>query len=64
MDFMTVLTYVLAVVETGALIGGLVFLTKAIKDKKDSSARRSRFIQGAIYLVVYFALNMLRQFYF
>lgn len=64
MDFLTVLEYVLAIVETGALIGGLVFVTKAIKEKKDSSARKSRFTQGGIYLAVYLVLNLLRNFYF
>lgn len=64
MDFMTVLTYVLAIIETGALIGGLVFLTKAIKEKNDTSARKSRFVQGGIYIAVYLALNLLRNFYF
>ena len=64
MDFMTVLQYVLAIVETGALIGGLVFVTKAIKEKQDSSARKARFIQGGIYLIVYLALNLLRNYFF
>ncbi|MBR4289948.1 MAG: hypothetical protein IKT52_04820 [Oscillospiraceae bacterium] len=64
MDFMTVLTYVLAIIETGALIGGLVFLTKAIKEKKDTSTRKSRFTQGGIYIFVYLVLNMIRLFYF
>ena len=64
MDFLTTLQYVLAIVETGALIGGLVFVTKAIKEKKNSDARRARYIQGGIYLTVYVLLNFLRNFYF
>lgn len=64
MDFMTVLTYVLAIIETGALIGGLVFVTKAIKEKKDTNARRARFAQGGTYLAVYLVLNVLRNFVF
>ena len=63
MDSMNILTEVVAVIETGALIGGMVFLTKAIKEKNDGDARRARFIQGAIYLAAYFALNMLRNSY-
>lgn len=64
MDFLTVLQYILAIVETGALIGGLVFVTKAIKEKKNSDARRNRYIQGGIYLMVYIVLNFLRSFCF
>ena len=64
MDFMTVLTYVLAIIETGALIGGLVFVTKAIKEKKDINARRAHFAQGGTYLAVYLVLNVLRNFVF
>ena len=63
MNFMTVLTYVMAIVETGALIGGLVFVTKAIKEKKNSDARRSHYMQGGIYLVVYLVLNLIRNFF-
>ncbi len=64
MDVMTVLINVLAIIETGALIGGLVYLTRAIKEKKDTDARKSRFIQGGIFIAVYLALNVLRQFCF
>ena len=54
----------LAIIETGALIGGLVFLTKAIKEKKDSSTRKSRFLQGGIYIALYLIMNLLCNFYF
>ena len=46
------------------LIGGLVFVTKAIKEKKDTNARRARFAQGGTYLAVYLVLNVLRNFVF
>ena len=63
MDSMSILAEVVAVIETGALIGGMVFLTKAIKEKKNGDARRTRFIQGAIYLAAFFALNLVRNSY-
>lgn len=34
MDFLTILSYVLAVVETTALLMALMFLTRAMKEKK------------------------------
>ena len=60
MDFMTVLTYTLAVIETAALIGALVFATKAIKEKKNSNAKKERQRTSFIYVAVYLALNFLR----
>jgi hypothetical protein len=64
MEFLTVLKYVLAVVETGALIGAMVFSSKGIKERKDKDARKSLLMQGGIYFAVYIALNMVRMFYF
>ena len=64
MDFMTVLKYVIAVVETGALIGALTFLSRAFKETNGSPARRSLYIQGGVYAVVYLALNLLRNYFF
>ena len=63
MDFMTVLTNILAVVETAALIGGLIYVTRAIREKNDVDVRKAMFIRGAIYFAVYFVLNIMRNFY-
>ena len=64
MDFLTFLKYVLAIVETGALIGVLVFLTKAFKEKKDEKVRKSHYQKAIPFLLVYLVLNVLRNFYF
>jgi len=60
MDFMTILSYVLAIIETGALLGALVFLTRAGKEPKGSAPRKQAFRNAAIFALVYFALNFLR----
>lgn len=64
MNFMTVLINILAVVETAALIGAMVFGTRAIKQKKDSPERKSLLKQAAFYFGVYITLNMVRMFFF
>lgn len=63
MDFMTFLTYTLAVIETAALIGALVFATKAIKEKKNSNAKKERQRTSLIYVAVYLVLNFLRNYF-
>ena len=62
MDFITIIAYVLAVVETGALLCTLVFITRAMKEPKGSEARKKAFRNAAIFAIVYFALNCIRRF--
>lgn len=64
MDFLTVLKYILAVVETGALIGALVVSAKGMKEHKNKDRRKKLLMQAAIYFAVYIALNVLRLMYF
>ena len=42
MDFLTILSYVLAVVETGALIGALIYVTRALQEKKIQRTRKGK----------------------
>ena len=64
MDFLTILKYVLAVVEIGALIGAMVFSARGMKERKDQSLRKSLLTQAVIYFAVYIILNMVRLKYF
>ena len=64
MDFTTILPNVLAVVETAALIGALVFSAKGIREKKDATFRKSSMTQSGIFFFVYLVLNMIRRTYF
>lgn len=64
MDFFTVLKYILAVVETGALIGALVVSAKGMKEHKNKDRRKNLLMKAAIYFSVYIALNVLRMMYF
>ena len=60
MEFFETLKFVLMIIETGALLGALIFSAKGIKERKNQSARKSLLTQGAIYFVVYVILNVLR----
>ena len=64
MDFLTVLKYILAVVETGALIGAMVFSAKGMKERKNKDIRKSLLTQATIYFAIYVVLNMVRMTYF
>ena len=78
MDFLTILSYVLAVVETAALLGVLVFVTRAMHENKIKRTRQGK--KGAksndeveknvavykrnalIFLLGYLVLNVFRNF--
>ena len=64
MDFLTVVKEVLAVAETAALIGALVFSGKGLRERQNKESRRSLLRQGGIYFAVYIVLNMIRLMYF
>ena len=64
MDFLTFLKYLLAVVETGALIGAMVNSAKGMKERKNKDARKKLLTQAAAYFAVYIVLNMVRMMYF
>lgn len=64
MDFLTVLKYILAVVETGALIGAMVFSAKGMKERKNKDIRKSLLTQASIYFAIYIVLNVVRINYF
>ena len=63
MDFLTLMINVLALVETGALLITLVFLTKAMKEKKankNSPAIKSYYQKAGLAALVYLVLNIAR----
>ena len=61
---MEILSKILMLVETCALVFGLLFATKAIKAKDDAIARKAHYRRAGIYLIVYLLLNVLRMFLF
>ena len=63
MEFMTVIKYVVMIIETGALIGALTFLSRAFKERENGHARKSLGVQGAIYAAVFLILNLIRNAY-
>ena len=78
MDFMTVLTYIAAVVETAALAGALIFATRAMHENKLKKTQKGK--KGAksgeeidkaiavykryagIFIFVYLVLNVIRNY--
>ena len=60
MDFITVIGYVLAFVETAALLGALVFITRATKAGKNSPDKKKQVSKSVICLVAFLVLNVLR----
>ena len=61
MDFLIKL---LALVETCALVFGLIFATKGIKSKEDLNERKAYYRRAGIYIAIYLVLNILRRFLF
>jgi phosphotransferase system glucose/maltose/N-acetylglucosamine-specific IIC component len=77
MDFLTILSYVLAIVETGALIGMLIYVTLALQEKKMHRKRQGKkggksneqvqkavkahFRNAGIFFAVYVILNFIRR---
>lgn len=64
MDFLTVLKYVLAIIETGALIGALVSSAKGMREHKNKELRKTLLTKGGTFFGVYIVLNMIRLMYF
>ena len=67
MDFLTILSYALAIIETGALLMALVFVTKISKEKKAIRQKKqnvpvdkSNYLKAAAFAIVYVVLNMIR----
>ena len=60
MDFLTVLRYVSAVVETGALLIALVYATRALKTKDNEVAKKDAKKKSVMFLGIYLVLNFLR----
>ena len=65
MDFQSILTLVLGLVETGALLAALMFATVALKAKKDkkkqAEVKPAKQKAGAA-IMVYLILNFIRNF--
>lgn len=60
MDFITIIGYVMAFVETAALLGALVFITRAAKASKNSPEKKSQVTKSVICLLAFLVLNVLR----
>ena len=60
MNFLETLKFALMIIETGALLGALIFSAKGIRERKNKNERKSLLTQGGIYFAVYVVLNVLR----
>ena len=64
MDFLTVLKYLVAVLETGALIGALTCGTRGFRENSNSEIRKALLRQTAIYFAAFLVLKMVRFYFF
>ena len=64
MDWMTFLNYAISAVETAALLGALIFLTRATKAGKNTPEKKNKVRLSVIFLVVFLVLTTLRRSYF
>ena len=78
MDFMTLLSYALAVIETGALVVALIFITRGLHEKKNQQKKQGKkggksseitqkvvaasYRNAGIFFVIYLLLNLIRNF--
>ena len=78
MDFLTILSYLLAVVETGALLGALIYVTQALQEKKIQRTKKGKkggksneqiekavktySRNAAVFFVIYLILNLIRRY--
>ena len=62
MDFMTILGYAVSIVETAALLGALVFITRAAKTGKNAPEKKPQIQKAVICIVAYLILNSVRVF--
>ena len=64
MSFLEMLKFVLMIIESGALLGTLIYGTKGFKERQNMDTRRSLLIQGMIYFGVFLVLTTIRYLYF
>ena len=58
MDFMTAVRTLLELIETAAMLGALVYITRGIRMKDNPPARKAFYIKGGIFAVIFVALNL------
>ena len=78
MDFLKILSYVLAVVETGTLFGALIYIAQALREKKIQRTQQGKkggkskeaiqkavatyYRNAAIFGILYLVLNVIRRY--
>ena len=78
MDFVTILSYILAIAETGSLIAALIYFTRAMHEKKNQRKNQGKkgaksneiaqksisasYRYAGIFFFVYLVLNVLRNY--
>ena len=58
MDFLTVVRLLLELIETAAMLGALIYVTKGIRMRDNPPARKAFYIKGGIFTVVFVVLNL------
>jgi len=60
MSFLEILKFVLMIVESGALLGTLIYGTKRFKERQNMDTKRSLLTQGLIYFAIFIVLTTIR----
>ena len=58
MDFLTVIRTVLELIETAAMLGALVYITRGIRMRDNPPARRAMYIRGIVFTAIFVLLNI------
>ena len=59
MDFQTIFMNILELIETAAMLGGLVYITRALRIKDDAALSKAMYLKGGGFMVLFAALNVL-----
>ena len=64
MDFLTILMTLLELVETAAMLGALVYITRGIRLRDNPPARKQMYTKGFVFGAIFVALNILNGYLF
>ena len=51
-------------IETVAMLGGLVYITRALRLRDDRKAAKLMYIKGAVYMMIFIVLNVVNGYLF
>ena len=64
MDFTNFFRNLMELIETVAMLGGLVYITRALRLRDDRKAAKLMYIKGAVYMMIFIVLNVVNGYLF